>query len=463
MKNPKLDNLRKTLLEKNITFLLGAGASAPFFSTLGNIEEILTDRRVSDLGKQLVKILFYKQSIAENELLMRFVYEEEINKKKKELEGILDNYVWFIHNMLEYLKVRNSKISPRRMNVVTTNYDMFFEVGMEKTLENNTRMFFNDGANGYIKRFFSTDNFNKTLSYSGLNDDYSNEMPSINLVKCHGSANWELYGEERKEKLKIRVTPDAGLIYGINRKVKCLLEKMDSYFAENAFAVTDIFSEARNTDDAIKSFSRNSLEELIAPINNLADMFKEEIEELSPDIEKLQIVFPTKKKFETTLITEYYFNTLRLLSYELEKEQTVLIVFGFSFYDEHITDIVQRSLNNPNLLVYIFVFKDGSKEEMVSKFNFSEHGIPQNIFFIEPNDFLYKRMTTEDWEDNEKRTEGRINYSDNLQIEKDDYIMLYSNDMSEMNGEPVIDFKSFNKLLQVGLSTHYHNKGEPSE
>ncbi len=47
---------------------------------------------------------------------------------------------------------------------------------------------------------------------------------------------------------------------------------------------------------------------------------------------------------------------LRLLSQELERKQSVLITFGFSFNDEHIRSIIKRSLANPNLLVYIFCF-----------------------------------------------------------------------------------------------------------
>lgn len=34
--------LQTLLTEKNINFLIGSGASVPFFPTLGNIEKILT-------------------------------------------------------------------------------------------------------------------------------------------------------------------------------------------------------------------------------------------------------------------------------------------------------------------------------------------------------------------------------------------------------------------------------------
>lgn len=34
-------------------------------------------------------------------------------------------------------------------------------------------------------------NFNKTVSYRGLNDNYIDELPSLTLIKPHGSVNWE--------------------------------------------------------------------------------------------------------------------------------------------------------------------------------------------------------------------------------------------------------------------------------
>ena len=41
-----------------------------------------------------------------------------------------------------------------------------------------------------MKRYLSTENFNKTMLYAGAFDNYANELPTINLVKCHGSVNW---------------------------------------------------------------------------------------------------------------------------------------------------------------------------------------------------------------------------------------------------------------------------------
>ena len=60
---------------------------------------------------------------------------------------------------------------------------------------------------------------------------------------------------------------------------------------------------------------------------------------------------------------------LRLMSYELEKPSSILITFGFSFADEHIENLVKRSLSNPKLQVYVCCYNDSEKQKMQTKFN----------------------------------------------------------------------------------------------
>lgn len=59
---------------------------------------------------------------------------------------------------------------------------------------------------------------------------------------------------------------------------------------------------------------------------------------------------------------------LRLLSYELEKPNSVLITFGFSFADEHILKLVQRSLSNPQLQTFICCYSESSADTMSGEF-----------------------------------------------------------------------------------------------
>jgi hypothetical protein len=61
---------------------------------------------------------------------------------------------------------------------------------------------------------------------------------------------------------------------------------------------------------------------------------------------------------------------LRLLSYELEKPNAVLITFGFSFADEHILNLVKRSLSNPHLQVFVCCYDANEFERLSEQFRF---------------------------------------------------------------------------------------------
>jgi hypothetical protein len=73
------------------------------------------------------------------------------------------------------------------------------------------------------------------------------------------------------------------------------------------------------------------------------------------------IVNPSKKKFKDTVLNETHYDLLRIYSNELEKENSVLFVMGFSFADEHIRELTLRVANtNPTSIIYIFVHGEAS-------------------------------------------------------------------------------------------------------
>jgi len=53
----------------------------------------------------------------------------------------------------------------------------------------------------------------------------------------------------------------------------------------------------------------------------------------------------------------------------MEKENTVFVIFAFSFADEHLFDIFKRSMLNPTLQVIIVSYSEGSQNELKSKFS----------------------------------------------------------------------------------------------
>jgi hypothetical protein len=93
--------------------------------------------------------------------------------------------------------------------------------------------------------------------------------------------------------------------------------------------------------------------ETITAINEDFDKFDE-----------LMIVNPTKEKFKDTTLNQTYYDLLRIYSNELEKENSVLFVMGFSFADEHIRDLTIRVANtNPTLKIYILSYGQLSTPE----------------------------------------------------------------------------------------------------
>ena len=85
------------------------------------------------------------------------------------------------------------------------------------------------------------------------------------------------------------------------------------------------------------------------------------------------IVNPTKEKFSDTLLNRNYYEILRIFSNELEKENSLLVVNGFSFRDEHILDLVKRSMVNPSLKILVFVYNESTISDLQRLF-----GTPKN-------------------------------------------------------------------------------------
>lgn len=448
MSNDKVTLLKECLVEKNTTVLFGAGASASYFSSLYNFEKLLSNPKINSHGKNLIKVAFFYDAIKNNKYLSNYINRRNYDHAQKgDMLSTINEYVRFLHNVIEYLKVRNSRISPRRINIVTTNYDLFIESAIDKVLQDNSRIFFNDGTNGYGKRILSSDNFNKTMLYSGVFDNYTSEMPCVNLIKCHGSVNWIEYKNGDVSKIQVLLHNDK--IHELYNRI----EKFTKEFGQKSFIFG--IQEDNSFETFITNLNEEISDELIHRINDYGDTFKDSLNKLTNILNDLHIVWPTKQKFEKTLIQEHYFSMLRLLSYELEKEQSLLIVFGFSFDDEHIRDVVQRSLNNPNLMVIIFCYKDENERDIMSNFNFSEGAIPSNVIFIKPSDFLKDTISKKEL--NEKDYSNK----NSTVIINDENVKIYSPliekiiDNKKKKEYPVINFSSLNEILDQNIGHRY--------
>lgn len=174
--NKEIAEIIKNLaITKQLNFLIGSGVSMPAIPLMS----MVSGKNEKEKNENLVKEIRKTSNI---------ILKEDFSDKKVELT--YRNYYRFLFQVIQLLNMSNSRQVPRSVNLFTTNYDLFIEKAIDKlSIEN--RFVFNDGANGYFKRYIDSTNYNRVVSYKGLNDNYINEIPSINLIKPHGSVNWK--------------------------------------------------------------------------------------------------------------------------------------------------------------------------------------------------------------------------------------------------------------------------------
>src|SRR5699024_1891086 len=173
-----ISRLRKLAITKRLNFLIGSGVSLPAIPLMGHF----SDTKEQTRNEQLI----HKIKEVSNDLL--FSNYEEL-KVKGNIMSTLNGYISFLESLVFILNESNSRQVPKSANIFTTNYDLFFEKAIDYVHQKH-RIIFNDGASGYFKRYLDSSNYNRTVSYKGLNDNYINEIPSITLIKPHGSINW---------------------------------------------------------------------------------------------------------------------------------------------------------------------------------------------------------------------------------------------------------------------------------
>jgi hypothetical protein len=345
-------NLNKTILRDviqdcNINFLFGSGMSTPYLSPLGGIEELLSKlekESISDDKKKIIRVSLYKK-----------YFDNVISKNIEVLDGtdgtdVLSNYSQFLNIINSLLSRRKSTLLCKQTNIFTTNLDIFLEKALEDANFEN-----NDGFSGKFNPFFDLSNFNKSFYKKSLHYDNISELPVFNLIKLHGALTWRI--EEDK---KNRFSSDLNLI----KEIKGI-----------AIPETALIK--------IEDNGESTLEELITQTSSI--IHDPSIDTFIEKYEKLSIVNPTKEKFRITLLNQIYYELLRIYSNELEKENTVLFVMGFSFADEHIKEITLRAANsNPTLIIYIFARSFKSKVKFEQKFDNFKMVKNNNIKVITP-------------------------------------------------------------------------------
>lgn len=355
-------NIQEKLNGKNINFLIGSGASFPIFKTLflgenkPSFEELISSEQISEENKKVLYYFYYRDWILP---MINNNYEDYDSKVK-------NNYLKFIRFII--LTLSNQGFDrPKRANIFTTNYDLLFEDTFEEVINEYTNCLFNDGSMGFINKFLNPAWYNLVISQAGYNDNYKREIPTINLLKMHGSVSWK---KDKNNRIKVsyKETKDINNIKE--------LEKLDF--------INDVIS---NLDD------NYNLEKLNTELDKISNNIKKELDDFYEKYKQLAIINPNKWKFHDTVFEQHYYQLIRNFSYELEKDNSILIVFAFSFADEHILEIFKRILSNPNLEVIIITFNKSSKEEIKTRIgnfnNISYYPLDKELDDLINGDFEY--------------------------------------------------------------------------
>lgn len=347
------------LYGKNINFLIGSGASFGVIPTLSSkykneenkelsIEEILElDTNKEDNLQNIIYLYYYHKILKKGYLEI----SEESTELKEKYEEVFKNYQKLLENLINLLQ-RETYQKEKRINIFTTNYDLFFEK-VADSLVGRYEFYFNDGSSGNITKKLSMKNYHKKIYHTGIFDNFDREIPIINLFKLHGSVSWKYVNDKNNKPYEIKVE------YFEDRNPEDIENLIEEVSNEEIKKVKEKIEKDKNLEENIKGI-RNKL------------------------LKKFALIFPEKNKFENTLYQEFYYQNLRQLSYELEKQNSILIVFGFSFADEHIAEIVKRACNNPTLNIYIFCYSQNTENEILKNLKLEE--FPSNIKIILPED-----------------------------------------------------------------------------
>ena len=302
-----IKQLRYFAMTKRLNFLIGSGTSVPAIPLMSFFKgEDISDEKANNSLSDKVKDVSKKVL-------------EDISKASEEeiIKAVLKRYSEFIKVILQLLYHANSRQVTKNINIFTTNYDLFIEKSLDELMKYESFVF-NDGSNGYFNRILDSANYNKSVAYRGLNDNYLNELPTLSLIKPHGSMNWE---RDQEGNILIRQSV----------------------------------------------------------------------------VENPVVVKPTGIEGQETFLNNHFHDMLRVFQLELDKPQSILIVIGFSFQDKHIAKMLNRSLKNPELNVFIFCYFESDKQTILTNLVLSD--CPRNLNVITPIEFEEKCKSKQKSED----------------------------------------------------------------
>lgn len=213
---------------------------------------------------------------------------------------------------IRFLGLIKKIVNNRQSSILHKIVNIFttnYDLLIESALEKSETEYF-DGFSGKLNPIFSTANYGMILNHQTSISSMTSEITTFNLYKVHGSLNWECEN---------------------SRIVSC-----------------NYINKIKKINEHINSKDFESYYSMLAIVN------------------------PSKEKLKQTVLDVNYYDQLRMFCNELEKNNSILISFGFSFEDEHILQMTQRALKgNPTFSLLLFSYNEESTkryEEFFGKY-----------------------------------------------------------------------------------------------
>lgn len=344
--------LRKAFASAHINVLLGSAFSINAVPTLGERESWF--RAVDTLVREHPKDTAWGTARG----LLRAEYFKAVMLPLLGAEPDFSQ-LDFASAVMRLVAERGATTLPRRVSFFTTNYDPMIELSLEEL-----RVPFNDGFAGRVKPVFDPSSFSRLMCEQSLFMEYTSQVATANVLKVHGSLTWRRGGD------------DGGIAY--------------SNVDDTLHSCYEGFADAVDLDQVVEvghlvkaECDEDGLTELYQLAGELSEGDCDLIDGFTDKYDStLCIVNPAKRKFEETVLEQSYYDLLRIYANELDRNNALLLVFGFSFADEHILELTKRAIrSNPKLIVLISCHTRDDAAWYRSLFPNAD-----NVYFITPDE-----------------------------------------------------------------------------
>ena len=343
--------LRKAFASAHINVLLGSAFSINAVPTLGERESWF--RAVDTLVREHPKDTVWNTARG----LLRAEYFMAVMLPLLSAEPDYSQ-LDFASTVMRLVAERGTTTLPRRVNFFTTNYDPMIELSLEEL-----NVPFNDGFTGRVKPVFDPSSFSRLMCEQSLFMEYTSQVATANVLKAHGSLTWRRDAGGRIAYSSVDDTLDS-----------CYEGFADAVDLDQVVEVGHLVE--AECDEAGLTELRELAGELPEGDRDLIDGFTDKYDSI------LCIVNPAKRKFEETVLEQSYYDLLRIYANELDRNNALLLVFGFSFADEHILELTKRAIrSNPKLIVLISCHTRDDAAWYRSLFPNAD-----NVYFIAPDE-----------------------------------------------------------------------------